>query len=145
MAAEKPLELNLLYHFMHPWVTDMSHYLAGKTDDTIVEGPFVDDKGMKVKAPVAWSAVFSETLGKGAVTVVLEMPEDLPWDVRYWDVPGSYRKHYLTVFERATVEPGRRLRYRIVTLPFAASTAAWKQVARDLAGAAAESPRSDGR
>ncbi|NLF18167.1 MAG: hypothetical protein GX595_13095 [Lentisphaerae bacterium] len=144
MVAEKPLDLNLLYHFMHPWVTDMSHYLAEKTDGSIVEGPFVDDKGMKVSAPVAWSAVFSETLGKGAVTVVLETPEGLPWDVRYWDVPGAYRKHYLTVFTKATVEPGRNLRYRIVTVPFAAPTADWKQVARDLAGAAAESPRPGG-
>jgi len=136
MSAEKPLALNLLYHFMHPWVPAMSHFLAEKTDGTVVEGRFVDDKGMKVSAPVRWSAVFSESLGKGAVTRVLEVPEDLPWDVRYWDQPERYRKHYMTVFTNSTVEPGRTFRYRVLTTPFAADAATWPQVARGLAAGA---------
>jgi hypothetical protein len=133
LAAEKPVALNLLYHFMHPWVPAMSHFLAERLDGQRVEGRFVDDKSMKVSAPVRWSAVFSETLGKGAVTAVLEVPAELPWEVRYWDMPERYRKHYFVVFSNATVEPGRTWRYRVVTQPFAAAPEAWQRLAADLA------------
>ena len=133
MVAAKPLELSLLYHFMHPWVPAMNHFLAITTAGKRIEGDFVDDKGMKVNAPVTWSAVYSDTLGKGAVTVVLTVPANLPWEVRYWDMPERYRKHYLTVFSNATVEPNQTFRYRVLTLPFAAAPGVWQETASDLA------------
>jgi len=132
MRADKPMALDHLYHFMHPWVTAMNQFLAEGTDGTAMEGPFVDDKGMKVNAPVRWSAVFSESLGKGAVTRVLEVPDGLPWQVRYWDMPERYRKHYFVIFEKASVTPGTTYRYRVVTVPFAAAADAWKETARAL-------------
>lgn len=137
MRAEKPLDLNLMYHFMHPWVLEMSHFLAEKRDGTTLEGRFVDDKGMKVCAPVNWSAVFSESLGKGAVTLVEQVPEDMAWEVRYWDMPGSYRKHYFTVFSNATVEPGRTFEYRVLTVPFSAAAGVWQATAKDVVAKAA--------
>jgi hypothetical protein len=138
MSVSKPMALNYLYHFMHPWVPAMSDFLAEGTDGTLNEGRFADDKGMKVCAPVRWSAVFSEALGKGAVTRVLEAPAGLPWEVRYWDMPERYRKHYFMVFSNATVEPGRTYRYRVLTIPFAATADTWRETARGVAREAEE-------
>jgi hypothetical protein len=133
MTAAKPVALDHLYHFMHPWVPAMSHFLAERADGQRLEGRFVDDKGFKINAPVKWSAVFSESLGKGAVTAVLEVPAELPWEVRYWDMPERYRKHYFVVFSKATIEPGRTWRYRVVTQPFAAAPETWQRLAGDVA------------
>jgi len=121
--------LNLLYHFMHPWVTEMSHYLALTEDGQTVRGEFVGDKGMKISKPVQWSAVYSKSLKMGAVTVVLEKPEGIRWDTRYWDVPDRYRKHYFTTCFNRAVPQGRDLRYRVVVLPFEAPPEAWEDKA----------------
>lgn len=146
MAAEKPVTLDHLYHFMHPWVPAMSHFLAERTDGQRLDGRFVDDKGMKMSVPVRWSAVYGETLGKGAVTAVLEVPADLPWEVRYWDMPERYRKHYFVVLRNTTLEPGRTLRYRVATQPFAAAATSWQQVADSLARSLlTETPRDTPR
>jgi hypothetical protein len=138
MRADKPMALDLLYHFMHPWVPAMSDFLAEGVDGQAIGGRFVDDKAMKVNAPVRWSAVFSESLGKGAVTRVLEVPEGLPWEVRYWDMPERYRKHYLVTFEKSTVEPGQTYRYRVLTVPFAGTRETWQETARALGRGATE-------
>ena len=140
LQAVKPVALNLLYHAMHPWVVAMNRYLAVKTDGTRIEGEFVNDKGMRVAAPVRWSAVYSDTLGMGAVTVVLEVPEGLPWDTRYWDVPKRYHKHYLRTFADAVVPVGQTFTYRILTIPFQASAAAWQDTAAGLAASASAAP-----
>jgi hypothetical protein len=136
LRAEQPTKVNLIYHFMHPWTTQMSDYLAELPDGTQVSGTFVDDKKQKINKPVKWSAVYSQELAKGAVTVVWDVPEDLPWQTRYWDMPGRYRKHYFTTFMGAEVPTGREFRYRVVTLPFAAPAADWQAKAKALAGAA---------
>jgi len=134
MTAEKPVRVNRIYHFMHPWVTAMNRFLAVRTDGTTIEGAFTGDKKMKVDAPVRWSAVYSDTLGMGAVTLVVEAPADADWRVWYWDVPDRYRKHYFLTFRGKTVPSGKTFRYKIVTRPFAAAPDRWQEEARRLAG-----------
>lgn len=138
LSAREETRCSLIYHFMHPWVHDMSDFLAELPDGNRVEGAFVGDKAQKVSRPTRWSAVYSRTLGRGAVTVVWDVPDDLPWQTRYWDVPEVYRKHYFTTFVNAEVPTGREFRYRVVTIPFAADAESWQQTA---AAVAAANPR----
>lgn len=133
LQAEEPTELNLLYHFMHPWVTAMNDFAALGQDGTITQGTFSGDRGMKIAAPVRWSAVYSRSLGKGAVTLVLEAPAGHPWEVCYWDVPDRYRKHYLKTFANAAVPVGPVFRYRVVTIPFTAPPDGWLATAAERA------------
>ncbi len=142
VRAETPQKLNVLYHFMHPWVTAMDRFLAVTTGGTVISGKFTGDKRMKVDAPVRWSAVYSDALQMGAVTVVLQVPPESRWRVWYWDMPGRYRKHYFVTFRNQTIPAGRRFSYRIVTLPFAAGPERWKRVAESLAARCLQSRRS---
>jgi hypothetical protein len=131
MRTEKPEPLNLLYHFMHPWVTDMSDYLAETETGETISGEFVGDKGMKIQKPVRWSAVYSRTLEAGAVTVVVDTPDGIDWDARYWDVPDRYRKHYFTTFVKQALPAGQDLHYRVIVLPYEADPADWQQTVRE--------------
>lgn len=135
LRTEETAKFNLIYHFMHPWTTEMSDYLAELPDGTPVRGVFDGDSKQKISQPVKWSAVYSQTLGKGAVTIVWDVPTDLPWQARYWDVPDRYRKHYLTTFMNAEVPIGRDLHYRVVTIPFAAPAADWPNTVAALVAA----------
>lgn len=126
LRTKEKADFNLIYHFMHPWTTEMSDYLAELPDGTKVNGAFDGDSKQKISQPVKWSAVYSQMLGKGAVTIVWDIPADLPWQTRYWDVPTRYRKHYLTTFMNAEVPVDRDLRYRVVTIPFAATAEEWQ-------------------
>jgi hypothetical protein len=139
LEAEKPEKMNLIYHFMHPWTTQMSDYLAETPDGTRLSGTFVDDEKQKICKPLKWSAVYSRELEKGAVTVVWDVPKDLPWQTRYWDMPGRYRKHYFTTFMGTEVPTKKSFHYQVVTIPFAATAENWQERAADVA-AGAEGP-----
>ena len=136
MRARDTTKLNLIYHFMHPWTTQMSGFAAELTDGTRISGVFVDDKKQKICKPLKWSAVYSRELGKGGVTVVWDVPADLPWETRYWDMPKRYRKHYFTTFVGKEVPLDRELRYRIVTIPFTATAEEWQAKAAEVAASA---------
>jgi hypothetical protein len=135
LRTEQPAKMNLIYHFMHPWTPQMSDYLAELADGTRLSGEFVGDEKQKICKPVNWSAVYSRELGMGAVTVVWDVPADLPWETRYWDMPPRYRKHYFTTFVNATPPKDQALRYRVATICFAASAEAWQEKAAALAAA----------
>lgn len=143
MSAAKPTKLNLIYHFMHPWTTQMSHYVGVLPDGARLEGEFNDDKKMKISKPVAWSAVYSRELQSGAVTVVLAAPEGIRWDVRYWDVPERYRKHYFAAFTNSTVPVGTEYHFRVLTVPFASTLEQWQAEAERLATEALSPAKTD--
>lgn len=135
LEAEKDTPVELIYHFMHPWTQTATEYLAELTDGARVAGAFNGDRRQKIDRPTRWSAVYDAPSGKGIVTGVLAAPEGHPWRTRYWDVPDVYRKHYFTTFLNETVPAGKKLRYRVVTAPFAAAPEAWKAAAERVAGA----------
>lgn len=134
LGATKPTAVNLIYHFMHPWTSTATEYLAESLDGTRIEGSFTGDRGQKVDKAVRWSAIYDAPTGKGAVTYVLDVPADDDWRTRYWDVPGVYRKHYLATFLNKTVPTGREFHYRIVTAPFEAAAQHWEDTATEVAG-----------
>ncbi len=133
ITAEKVTPVNLIYHFMHPWVPSVTEYLAELPDGTLMEGKFQGDGGQKIDRPVRWSAVYDGPSGMGAVTYVLDVPAVDKWRTRYWDVPDRYRKHYLTAFLNSTVPANQEFHYRVVTVPFEADQSVWKKEAARVA------------
>ncbi len=133
VQTSQPVELNVFYHFMHPWLPVMSDYLAVLPDGKQVSGKFVDDSGMRISSPVAWSAVYSDELQKGALTVVLAVPTNQPWDTRYWDKPEVYRKHYFATFEKALMPANQAFYYKVRSAPFSATPETWQATATRLA------------
>jgi hypothetical protein len=137
LKAEQPTPVKLIYHFMHPWTFTATEYLAELGDGSRVEGPFIGDRKFRVDRATRWSAIYDGPSGKGAVTYVLDAPRDDDWRTRYWDISnGGYRKHYFVTFMGKTVPAGREFLYRVVTVPFEAPQAKWKQEAQRVAGAA---------
>lgn len=132
LKADTPTPVKLIYHFMHPWTATATEYLAELPDGKRVEGPFVGDRGMRIDKPTRWSAIYDGPSGKGAVSLVLAAPDE-DGRTRYWDITGRYRKHYFVTFLQKTVPADREFHYRMVTVPFAAPAAAWKEEAARIA------------
>jgi hypothetical protein len=133
ITAEKPTPVNLIYHFMHPWLPSATEYLAELRDGERVEGEFQGDRGQHIDQAVQWSALYDGPSGKGIVTYVLDVPTDDDWRTRYWDVPDVYRKHYMATFLNRTVPADREFRYRVLTVPFEAEQVHWKKEAARVA------------
>ncbi len=133
LTADKATPVNLVYHFMHPWTATATEYAAELLDGTRIEGVFDGDRKQKIDQATRWSAIYDGPSGKGAVTYVLDAPENDDWRTRYWDVPDRYRKHYLVTFLGRTVPEGQEFRYRIVTVPFEAEAGDWKMEAARVA------------
>jgi len=129
IRADEPTAMKLIYHFMHPWTFTATEYCGELLDGTRVEGTFNGDRGQKIDRPTRWSAIYDKPSGKGAVEYVLLAPEDPPWRTRYWDISDRYRKHYFVTFLSETFPAGKELRYRMVTMPFAAPADPWKEAA----------------
>jgi hypothetical protein len=141
LRAERPTAVSLIYHFMHPWTTAATHYVAQVPDGTLIEGQFQGDRGQRIDRAVKWSAIYDETSSKGVVTYVLRTPQDDDWRTRYWDVPDVYRKHYLVTFLNRTVPAGQEFHYRVVVAPFESQQRIWTEA---VARVAAElSPLAD--
>ncbi len=133
LKADRPTPVNLIYHFMHPWTQTGTEYCAELLDGSHVSGVFNGDKKHKIDKPTRWSAIYDGPSGNGAVTYVLDAPEDDDWRTRYWDVPGRYRKHYFVTFLKKTIPAGREFHYRIVTVPFQSPRADWQAAAARVA------------
>ncbi len=133
LKADRPTPVNLIYHFMHPWTQTATEYCAELLDGTRLSGVFNGDKKQKIDKATRWSAIYDGPTGKGAVTYVLDAPDDDDWRTRYWDVPGRYRKHYFTTFLKKTIPAGREFHYRIVTVPFQSPRAGWQEEAARVA------------
>jgi hypothetical protein len=118
---------------MHPWTFTATEYLAESLDGTRVEGAFTGDRRQKIDRVVRWSAIYDPPTSKGALTYVLDAPDDDDWRTRYWDVPGAYRKHYLATFLNKTIPADKEFRYRVVTMPFEAAQDDWKDAAAQVA------------
>jgi len=137
LNAAKPTAVNLIYHFMHPWMFTATEYLAESLEGTRIEGSFTGDRQQKIDKATRWSAVYDPPTNKGALTYVLDAPADDDWRTRYWDVPGVYRKHYLATFLNKIVPIDTEYRYRIATVPFEATQDRWKDTAAQVADSCA--------
>jgi hypothetical protein len=126
--AEKPEKLKLIYHFMHPWVTSCSDYIAQTLDGKIIDEKFINDSKFRLSKPVKWSGVYNDKLKIGQITYISCMPEKEKFIVKYWDIQTRYRKHYLEI-RRGLYEPGKSYRYQVVIEFFSAEPENWKATA----------------
>lgn len=139
ISTAKNVPLKLVYHFMHAWAPTASAYVAGTDDDpeTVDSGPLHDGEEIArkffVNDTVDWFAIYEPESGQFAVSRLLEKPEGEKASSKVWNVPGSYRKYYLTSFQNQTVPAGFKGTWRMVTGFGEASLDEWETEARRLA------------
>jgi len=130
--------LKLVYHFMHAWNPSATEYLAGEDSGDEVTGTFEADldaeRSFVVNEEVDWVAVYDGPLKKFSVARLVERPGAGGAMSKIWDVPGTYRKHYLQCFTNETVPKGFKGTWRTVTAFGEAGAGEWKAKARKLAG-----------
>jgi len=140
VACDEETPLELVYHFMHAWNPSVRSYLAGTDEDGVVDsGSFADTeeatRKFHVQSPVDWIAVHDPEIGRFAVSRLLAYPEAAGQDSQIWNVPGVYRKYYLTSFRNATVPAGFSGVWEMVTAFGEAEAADWAEAATALASA----------
>jgi hypothetical protein len=139
VTAAEAAPLNLVYHFMHAWTPSVSGFLAGEDASRtgLVSGALTDDQAVArkfyINARVDWMAVYEPKSGQFAVSRLLEAPEGAGNISKIWNVPGAYRKFYLTCFQGQTVAAGFKGTWRMVTGFGSASPEAWQSAATALA------------
>lgn len=132
VSAEKAETVSFIYFFMHPWETAFSDFAALDKENEMT-GKFTDSKKYMINRPARITALFSEKLNKGLVTIINQVPENVKWLNRYWDVPKRYRKHYLMAFMNTTISPGTQYSFQSTTIPFDATPENWLQKASEIA------------
>ncbi len=139
VSAKNAAPLKLVYHFMHAWRPTCSAYLAGVDSgpDTNIAGPLDDApetaRHFFVQQEVDWFAIYEPESGQFAVSRLLESPDKTKSSSKVWNVPGTYRKYYLTSFQNKTVPAGFTGKWRMVTAFGASDFEGWEVAARKLA------------
>jgi hypothetical protein len=140
ITAARDVPLKLVYPFMHAWSPTVSAYIAGSdTDPKLSESGELHDgesiaRKFFINASVDWLAVYEPGSGQFAVSRLLTFPEETSHSSKIWNVPGTYRKQYLTVFSNQTVPKGFSGTWKMVTGFGQATSAEWKEKATTLAG-----------
>lgn len=139
VTASEAAPLNLVYHFMHAWTPSVSAFLAGRdaSSEATASGPLTDDKAVArkfyINTNVDWMAVYEPESGQFAVSRLLEAPAEAGNISKIWNVPGTYRKFYLTCFQNQTVSAGFKGTWRMVTGFGSAASDSWEAAAKVLA------------
>lgn len=138
--------LKLVYHFMHAWTPSVSAFMAGRDEPQTkaMSGTLTDDKAVArkfyINANVDWIAVYDPKSGQFAVSRLLEAPENAGNISKIWNVPGTYRKFYLTCFQNRAVPANFKGTWRMVTAFGSASADSWETAAKALAADLREQP-----
>ncbi len=139
VTADETAPLNLVYHFMHAWTPSVSAFLAGgdESGGKAQSGALTDHKTVArkfyINARVDWVAVYEPGSGQFAVSRLLEAPKEAGNISKIWNVPGTYRKFYLTCFQNQTVPAGFSGTWRMVTGFGGASADSWEAAAKAMA------------
>lgn len=140
ITSAKDVPLKLVYPFMHAWKPSVSAYLAGSdaNPELSESGELHDGESIArkffINASVDWLAVYEPESGQFAVSRLLTFPEEINHSSKIWNVPGAYRKQYLTAFANQTVPKGFSGTWKMVTGFGQATPAEWKEKATNLAG-----------
>jgi hypothetical protein len=129
IKALKPNKVNYIYVAMHPWLHVMTDYAAFKDGKVAMSGKFDNDGKMKIDKPFRKTAVYSDKLKKGAVTIIKKIPADNKWQVKYWDKQNVYRKFYFQTFKKTVIKPGKDYHFELITIPFDSTPEKWLQTA----------------
>lgn len=127
VSAREDTPVSLIYHFMHPWATSMTNYMAETSDGKSIEDSFVNDNQFRINKKVKWSAVYDSQNQAGAVIINQKTPDDAKSFTKYWDHSERYKKHYLQSFSNQTVKAGIDYTFSIDVIPFTASIDTWKK------------------
>lgn len=139
VASERSVPLKLVYHFMHAWRPTVSGWLAGRdaNPEELLAGELHDGDEISrrffINDNVDWIAVYEPESGQFAVSKLLEKPAAVKATSKIWNVPGSYRKYYLTSFHNETVPSGFRGTWKMVTGFGSAAPGEWEVAARKMA------------
>lgn len=139
ISTDEEVPLKLVYHFMHAWSTEVSAYLA--VDESSPEKPYRgvlnDTKELErnffINRTVDWVAVYHKASGQFAVSSLLQKPREIVSPSKIWNVPGAYRKYYLTAFQNRTVPAGFKGTWKMVTAFGSASPDSWEMAAETVA------------
>lgn len=136
--TEQEQPLKLVYHFMHAWVPTVSAYLAGTGDAVTTPEALTDAqevaRKMYINEKVDWISVYEPKSQQYGVSRLLEAPEKGEHISKIWNVPGTYRKYYLTCFSDDSVPAGFTGTWKMITSFGATAEAQWPSAAAKLAG-----------
>ncbi|TWT61753.1 hypothetical protein Pan54_24900 [Rubinisphaera italica] len=130
--------LSLVYHFMHAWTPTVSELIAGNDDqpDDDIYQPLLDDDNVSrlfyINRAVDWLSVYEPNSGQFAVSRILEVPEETESISTIWNVPNTYRKYYLRVFQNQTVPKDFNGTWKMVTAFGCETSDKWQPAAKVL-------------
>jgi hypothetical protein len=137
-ADVDPVPLKLVYHFMHPWHVDSTHYMAARDGEVVHSGELdrseETNRKFYVNEEVDWIAIYNANTKTYLVSYLLEKPDVSTAIAAIWNVNGAYRKFYLRCFTNDTVPSGFEGTYRMVTGFGVAEQSEWEEAARSTAG-----------
>ncbi len=138
ISTSKAVPLKLVYHFMHAWRPSVSAYLAGNdASPTLLRGELHDGEATArtffINQAVDWVAIYEPESEQFAVSRLLQSPPGVRHASKIWNVPGTYRKYYLTAFQNQTVPAGFEGTWSMVTGFGASAATKWETAARALA------------
>lgn len=136
-ADADPVPLDLVYHFMHPWHVDSTHYLAGRDGEIIADGELDRSEDANrhfyVNQPADWIAIYNANTETFIVSYLQKKPAISTAIAAIWNVHGAYRKFYLRCFTNDTVPAGFDGTWHMVTGFDVAGQDQWQEAARKLA------------
>lgn len=141
VTAARDVQFEKVYHFMHAWRPEVTHFQFGRGEELLSGGPFndakVDDRQFYYEKDPDWVAVFDAKSGHAAVSRVLARPKSGGAAMKLWNVQGIYRKFYFEAFVEETMPAGFDGEYRLATEFFTTTTETFiedaARIARDLA------------
>lgn len=120
VSSTDEVPLDLVYHFMHAWVPEMTHFAAGQSgqsarDEGVFETTPETVGKFYVNAHVDWVAVFHAPSGRFAVSRLITSPEAAQETTQLWNRPPTYRKYYSRSFFNRSLPAGFRGTWKMVT------------------------------
>ncbi|MBR4664301.1 MAG: hypothetical protein IKO93_10545 [Lentisphaeria bacterium] len=114
ISAVKPVKINYLYFFMHPWTTRFDKFHAVFANGKKLDVTFRSDNRFPNRIFVPSAAWYDTRSGFGAATVIRNLkgkkaPRRFLWD------RTNYRKDYLCDFAHSILEPGTVVVYECRT------------------------------
>lgn len=119
VQAKQDVRFEKVYHFMHAWRPEVTHFLYGRGAEVLRDEAFSDrkedDRQFYFEASPDWVAVFDAQTGHCAVSRLQEKPKTGGVAMQLWNVQGVYRKFYLVAFLDETMPAGFDGTYRMTT------------------------------
>ena len=114
ISAVKPVKINYLYFFMHPWTTRFNRFHAVFANGKKLDVTFRSDNRFPNRNFVPSAAWYDTGSGLGAASVIRNIKGQKAPRRFLWD-RINYRKDYLCDFAHSILEPGTVVIYECKT------------------------------